>query len=237
MFASCNIISLLTSIFALHLFPTYSQKQNKIKKKKENKKQNYLFSYLHKCCIGPRARNTIHLFIHISDIVNFSIKIKVKSCNFCANVFQQNGYSLPWYLSCYQIRSDQISRSVVSNSFRPHESQHARPPCPSPTPGVHSDSHPSGSVIPSSHLILCRPLLLLPPIPPSIRVFLNESTLHMRWPKYWSFSFAITPAKRFRSILSLVQAPELMDHAVVFSTALGLQAELENTSLSSALIE
>ena len=47
------------------------------------------------------------------------------------------------------------------------------------------------SVIPSSHLILCSPLLLLPPIPPSIRVFSNESTLHMRWPKYWSFSFSI----------------------------------------------
>ena len=49
------------------------------------------------------------------------------------------------------------------------------------------------SVMPSSHLILCRPLLLLPPIPPSISVFLNESTLHMRWPKYWSFSFSISP--------------------------------------------
>ena len=49
--------------------------------------------------------------------------------------------------------------------------------------------------MPSSHLILCRPLLLLPPIPPSIRVFSNESTLHMRWPKYWSFSFSIYPSK------------------------------------------
>ena len=51
------------------------------------------------------------------------------------------------------------------------------------------------SVIPSSHLILCHPLLLLPPIPPSIRVFSNESTLPMRWPKYWSFSFSIIPSK------------------------------------------
>ena len=49
--------------------------------------------------------------------------------------------------------------------------------------------------MPSSHLILCCPLLLLPPIPPSIRVFSNESTLHMRWPKYWSFSFSISPSK------------------------------------------
>ena len=52
------------------------------------------------------------------------------------------------------------------------------------------------SVIPSSHLIFCHPLLLLPPIPPSIRVFFNESTLHMRWPKYWSFSFSIIPSKK-----------------------------------------
>ena len=49
-------------------------------------------------------------------------------------------------------------------------------------------------VMPSSHLILCRPFLLLPPIPPSITVFSNESTLHMRWPKYWSFSFSISPS-------------------------------------------
>ena len=51
------------------------------------------------------------------------------------------------------------------------------------------------SVMPSSHLILCRPLFLLPPIPPSIKVFSNESTLRMRWPKYWSFSFSIIPSK------------------------------------------
>ena len=51
------------------------------------------------------------------------------------------------------------------------------------------------SVMPSSHLILCRPLLLLPPIPPSIRVFSNESALRIRWPKYWSFSFSIIPSK------------------------------------------
>ena len=51
------------------------------------------------------------------------------------------------------------------------------------------------SVMPSSHLILCRPLLVLPPIPPSIRIFSNESTLRMRWPKYWSFIFSIIPSK------------------------------------------
>ena len=57
-------------------------------------------------------------------------------------------------------------------------------------------------VMPSSHLILCRPLLLLPPIPPSIRVFSNESTLLMRWPKYWGFSFSITPSKEHPGLIS-----------------------------------
>ena len=56
--------------------------------------------------------------------------------------------------------------------------------------------------MPCSHLILCPPLLLLPPIPPSIRVFSNESTLHMRWPKYWSFSFSITPSKEIPGLIS-----------------------------------
>ena len=58
------------------------------------------------------------------------------------------------------------------------------------------------SVMPSSHLILCRPLLLLPPTPPSIRVFSNESALHMRWPKYWRFSFSIIPSKEIPGLIS-----------------------------------
>ena len=95
---------------------------------------------------------------------------------------------------CLKGRWVQFSRSVVSDSLRPHESQHARPPCPSPSPGVHSDSCPSS---PWCHPAIssCRPLLLLPPIPPSIRVFSDESTLRMRWPKYWSFSFSIITSK------------------------------------------
>ena len=58
------------------------------------------------------------------------------------------------------------------------------------------------SMMPSSHLIPCRPLLLLPPIPPSIRVFSNESTLRLRWPKYWSFSFSIIPSKEIPGMIS-----------------------------------
>ena len=78
------------------------------------------------------------------------------------------------------------------------------------TPGlpVHPNSRSSlrltsiKSVMPSSHLILCRPLLLLPSIPPSIRVFSYESTFHMRWPKYWSFSFSIIPSKEIPGLIS-----------------------------------
>ena len=100
-----------------------------------------------------------------------------------------------WWLTFLAIKHfkikvsvSQFSRSVMSDSLRPHESQHSRPPCPSLTPGVHSNS--CLLVIASSHLILCCPLLLLPPIPPSIRASSNESTLRMRWPKYWISALA-----------------------------------------------
>ena len=87
-------------------------------------------------------------------------------------------------------------------TLRPHEPQHARPPCPSRTPGVYSNSCPLSRGMPSNHLILCRPLLLLPSIFPSIRVFSNESALHIRWPKYWSFSFNISPSNEYSGLIS-----------------------------------
>ena len=95
-----------------------------------------------------------------------------------------SGLPFPQHILWFHFSSVQSFSRV--RLFGTHELQHARPPCPSPSPGVHSNSHPS-SRMPSSHLILCRPLFLLPPIPPSIRIFSNESTLRMRWPKYWSF--------------------------------------------------
>ena len=100
--------------------------------------------------------------------------------------------------------SVQFSCSIVSNSLWLHELQHARPPCPSPTPGVHSDSHPSSRWChPAiSIVILYRLLLLLPSIFPSIRVFSNDSVLHIRWPKYWSFSFSISPSKEHPGLIS-----------------------------------
>ena len=92
--------------------------------------------------------------------------------------------------------SVQFSRSVVSDSLRPQASL-------SITISRSSLRLTSiESVMPSSHLILGRPLLLLPPIPSSIRVFSNESTLHIRWPKYWSFSFSIIPSKGIPGLIS-----------------------------------
>ena len=89
--------------------------------------------------------------------------------------------------------SVQFSRSVVSDSLRPHEPQHTRPPCPSPTPGVNPNPCPLSRWC-LCRLILCRTLLLLLSIFPSIRVFSNESALCIRWPKNGSFSFYISPS-------------------------------------------
>ena len=102
----------------------------------------------------------------------------------------------------HRLSSVQFSRSVMSNSLQPHESQHVRPPCPSPTPRVHSNSRPSSRWCHPAISILCHPLLLLPSIFPSIRVFSNESALHIRWPKYWSFSFSIIPFKEIPGLIS-----------------------------------
>ena len=98
--------------------------------------------------------------------------------------------------------SVQFSCSVMSDSLRPHQLQHARPPSPSPTPRVYPNLMSIESVMPSNHLILCHPLLLLPSISPSIRVFSSDSALCIRWPKYWSFSFSISPSNEHPELIS-----------------------------------
>ena len=90
---------------------------------------------------------------------------------------------------------------VVSDSLWPCEPQHTRLPSPSPSPTVMFRLMSSKSVMPSNHLILCHPLLLLPSIFPSIRVFSNESAVRIRWPKYWSFSFRISPSNEYSNLI------------------------------------
>ena len=90
----------------------------------------------------------------------------------------------------------------MSDSLRPHESQHARPPCPSQTPGVHSNTCPLSHWCHPATSSSAVPFSSCPPIPPSIRVFSNESTLRMRWPKYWSFSFTVIPSNEYPGLIS-----------------------------------
>ena len=94
-----------------------------------------------------------------------------------------------------------LSHSVVSDSLRPHGLQHARPPCPSPTPGIFSNSCPLSQWCHPT-ILSCHPLLLLPSVFPSISVFSNDSVLCIRWPKYWSFSFSISPSNEYWGLIS-----------------------------------
>ena len=86
--------------------------------------------------------------------------------------------------------------------------------------------------MPSSHLILCRPLLLLPPIPPSIRVFSNESTLLMRWPKYWSFSLSIRPSNEYPGLISV-----RMDWLDLFAVQRTLKSLLQHHSSKASILQ
>ena len=118
----------------------------------------------------------------------------------------------------------------MSNSLRPHESQHARPPCPSPTrssPKLMSIE----SVMPSSYLILCRRLLLPPPIPPIIRVFSNESALRLRWLKYWSFSFSISPSNEHPGLI-----PFRMDWLDLLAVQGTLKSLLQHHSSKASIL-
>ena len=88
------------------------------------------------------------------------------------------------------------------------------------------------AVMPSSHLILCRPLFLLPPIPPSIRVFSNESTLRMGWPKYWSFSFSNSPFKEYPGLISF-----RMDWLGLFAVQGTLKSLLQHHSSKASILQ
>jgi len=136
----------------------------------------------------------------------------------------------------------------VFDSLQPHGLQHTRPLCPSPSPRVCSNSS-TESVMPSNHLILCCPLLLLPSIFSSIRVFSNESALHIRWPKYWSFSFSISPSNEYSGLISFridwfdllaVQGTlkSLLQHHNVKALIPGIQPSLwSNSHIHTRLLE
>ena len=104
-------------------------------------------------------------------------------------------------ISYYYYQSLNSVIQFTSDSWQPHGLQHTRPPCPSSTRRVHSNSCPLSQWCHPS-ISSCRPLLLLPPIPLSIRVFPNESTLHMRWPESWNFSFSISPSNEHSWLIS-----------------------------------
>ena len=103
-----------------------------------------------------------------------------------------------WLKDC-KLSSVQFSCSAMSNSLWPPGLQHARLPCPSPTSGVYSNSCPLSQCC---HPTISSNHLLLPSIFPRIRVFSSESVLHIRWPKYWSFSFSISPSNEYSGLIS-----------------------------------
>ena len=123
-------------------------------------------------------------------------------------------------------------QSVISDSLLPRGPQHTRPPCPSPTPRVYSNSMSIESVMPFSHLILCHPLLILPSIFPSIRVFSNESALCIRWPKYWNFSFSISPSNEYSVLISF-----RMDWLDLLAVQGTLKSLLQNHSSKASILQ
>ena len=122
----------------------------------------------------------------------------------------------------------------MSSSLQLHELEHARPPCPSVSPRVCSNplAMSIASIMPFNHLILCCPLVLLPPIPPSVRVFSNESTLHMRCRKYWSFSCSIIPSKEIPGLGISFR----MDWLDLFAVQRTLKSLLQHHSSKASIV-
>ena len=117
-------------------------------------------------------------------------------------------------------------------TLQPHGLQHARLPCPSPTPGACSKLMSIQSVTPSNHLILCHPLLLLPSIFPRVRVFSNESVLRIRWPKYWSFSFSISLSNEHSGLISFS-----MDWFYLLAVQGTLKSLLQHLSSKASILQ
>ena len=129
--------------------------------------------------------------------------------------------------------SVQFSHSVVSDSLRPHESQHARPPCPSPSPRVHSNSHPSRRWCHPAISSSVVPFSSCPQSLPASEPFPMSQLFALRWPKYWSFSFSIIPSKEHPGLISfrmdwldLLAVQGTPKEALLQSWGDGIKAEL-----------
>ena len=118
----------------------------------------------------------------------------------------------------------------MSDSLRPRGLQCTRLPCPLPSPGVFSNLCPLSQVMPSDHLILCCPLLFLPSVFPSIRVFSNESALHIRWPKSWNYR--ISPSNEYSRLISFRM--NWFDHLAVQRT---LKSFLQHHNLKASILK
>ena len=124
-----------------------------------------------------------YLYFFVNMTVGWSPRIEMAEFKNSVHFSSVQSLSRVWLLATPWITARQASLSIT-NSWSSLKSMSIE------------------SVMPSSHLILCRPLLLLPPIPPSIRVFSNESAFHMRYPKYWSFTFSVIPSKEIPGLIS-----------------------------------
>ena len=147
-------------------------------------------------CIQPglvicSTLDNVHVSMLFSQNISPSSSPPESKILFCTSV----AHTLNYF-------SVQFSPSVMSDSLPPHESQHNRPPCPSTISRSLPELMSIELVMPSSHLILCRPLLLLPSIFPTTRVSCSESALLTRWPKDWSFSFSISPSNEHPWLIS-----------------------------------
>ena len=159
------------------------------------------------CCLtvveasSPRLRKCQGYFLVRAPFLAFKEHLQTVSsdnlsCMHMERETEKERYS--FFASSYKLLL--FSHSVMSNSLQPRGLQHTMLPCRSPSPRTSSNSK---SVMPSNHLVLRRPLLLLPSIFPNIRIFSNVSALPIRWPKYWSFSFSIGPSNEYSEQISL----------------------------------
>ena len=131
-----------------------------------------------------------------------------------------------WFPNAHKFSS--VAQSCPT--LRSHGLQHAKPPCPSPTPGAYSNSCPSSQWC---HLLLCHPLLLLPSIFPRIRIFSNESVLLIGWPKYWSFSLSISPFNEYSGLISF----KMMDWLDLLAVQGTLKNLLQHHSSKASILQ